>query len=876
MTPARWRPALRMARRDLRLHKGRSLLTSVLVAVPVLVAVVVALFAHNTDWRGEAQARELMGAADASVQVSRFAAVDVTYNQYGDVMTRPAEFTESAAGKRVALTRDRSSVDVAALLPAGSRLVSAPLSRWAKLSTGGTIEVVHADADDPLLVGLTEIGSGRAPEARDEGAVPPPMAEALGFLDASGALREDATVTMADGETVRIVGLTRPTRYSDARSTTLVVPFDSVIGEAQPRSLLVDLPDLPAPTRPELRELSRDLAAAGVALLPRDVLLTPAKWAPRADTPIEVNVAALALGGLALLVGLVEVVLVVGSAFAISARRRVRELGLLAASGGAPVDVRRVLLAQGLVLGVLASLVGAALGVGAFHLLVPGYEALTVTRVWTRDVELVTVGALALLGSFTGLAAAFVPAWSISKLTPVSALSGRFPVRPGESVAHRPAFVLAGLGLLVLALGGWWISVAFTPPTPEPVYWQPSPVPVLVAGLGLLMLIAGVVWSAPYAVRRVGTLGRVLPLSGRFAFRDAMRHRFRSGAAAVTLAITVAGAVLTGFATTSVAAVQREDGWMPPHTISLYGIPSADRQPELHSAFRSVLDRTFGDYRLLTASSVAAPSAGGGVGGLHVTGRQPHLYVEVVNEQTLHELVAEESLDEALAAFRDGGVVLTRGKDRAEATLGMLPRRKHPELSWTVSAARVSTATPVGEFASAWISPETAADLDLVLRDTHAMVRLDRPVTERDRAALAVAGFSGSTPDIVLAQMRWIGWGATGAAGLLTLLVAGMAVALAAAESRSDAATFAAVGAGPRRRRGLGAMHGLFLGLVGTALGLAIAVPAGLSLTQIDGLAGVLVPWSTLLGTLLVAPLFAALAGWLVTPTRLSLVRRTA
>ncbi len=80
----------------------------------------------------------------------------------------------------------------------------------------------------------------------------------------------------------------------------------------------------------------------------------------------------------------------------------------------------------------------------------------------------------------------------------------------------------------------------------------------------------------------------------------------------------------------------------------------------------------------------------------------------------------------------------------------------------------------------------------------------------------------------------------------------------------------------PAEVAALGAMHGLFLGLVGTALGLVIAVPAGLSLTQVDGVAGFVVPWSTLLGTLLVAPLFAALAGWLVTPTRLSLVRRTA
>ncbi|MGH3330531.1 MAG: FtsX-like permease family protein, partial [Nocardioidaceae bacterium] len=102
----------------------------------------------------------------------------------------------------------------------------------------------------------------------------------------------------------------------------------------------------------------------------------------------------------------------------------------------------------------------------------------------------------------------------------------------------------------------------------------------------------------------------------------------------------------------------------------------------------------------------------------------------------------------------------------------------------------------------------------------------------------------------------------------------GIAVALASAEGRADAATMTAVGAGPWRRRALGAMHGVFLGVVGALLGVAVGVPAGASLMQVDGLPGVALPWVAVAATLAAVPLMAGAAGWVVTPRRVPLVRR--
>jgi putative ABC transport system permease protein len=63
------------------------------------------------------------------------------------------------------------------------------------------------------------------------------------------------------------------------------------------------------------------------------------------------------VAGLALL----EVVLLAGPAFAVSARRRQRQLALVAANGGTPAHVRRMVLADGVVLGLAGAVLGLVL-----------------------------------------------------------------------------------------------------------------------------------------------------------------------------------------------------------------------------------------------------------------------------------------------------------------------------------------------------------------------------------------------------------------------------------------------------------------------------------------------------------------------------------
>src|SRR6185436_9406351 len=66
----------------------------------------------------------------------------------------------------------------------------------------------------------------------------------------------------------------------------------------------------------------------------------------------------LILGSLAL----IESALIASAAFAVSMRRRQRELGLLAATGSTPRQLAGIVLAEGAILGIVACIVGPLLG----------------------------------------------------------------------------------------------------------------------------------------------------------------------------------------------------------------------------------------------------------------------------------------------------------------------------------------------------------------------------------------------------------------------------------------------------------------------------------------------------------------------------------
>jgi putative ABC transport system permease protein len=847
VSPRAWRPALRLARRDLWRHKVRAALTFLLVALPVFVAAIVAVTVHNGSGDGESYAAEQMGDADALVRVSPWTKVRVRDAMYG-VAVPPS----GKARQR----RDPATVDLPSLLPAGSRVVPGPEQGPLELATGGVAfarVVPEAAVAEPMARAV----SGRLPSASDEVAVGHGAAKLLGLLDESGEPKDEATLGLADGSELAVVG-----------TVSVGGPYLSVVGrpglplapepeDDEGPTFLVSLPEL---TTPQLKALVRTLAADGVSVQPRDAILHPERWGQGGP---GVDAESVYAGSLAILVGLVEVVLVVGAAFAVAGRRQLRDLGLVAANGGVGRDVRRVMLAQGVVLGITASVVGAGLGT-ALGMAGGSWAERRFDLVrYSSEVPWLAIAAVTALGALTAVVAALVPAWSLGRLTPVQALSGRFPVRLRTARPHTGSFALAGFGLLVLLVGGYLTSRWFAPRAGE------SPLGPFISAIGLLLLLAGVVWATPYLVQVAAASGRALPLSGRYAFRAAGRHRFRTAAATTALTFTVAVAVLTGFGVSAAAdsAGTGVNGTRGVLTVD-GGLEGAEE-----ARVRATLEDTLGSVTLVSSrllgrgmDQVLTARANGG---------WPE--VRLIDRASLEALQGPLTAAEA-AAFESGSLLLTDRSGvpshRDRLRIGLEGDR---DAAWVLPVVRLGkprVAAGEGGVGQAFVSAATAQRLDVRPSYTSYVAVADRAITDADLQRLNAYGISAWSYDPDRTQVERYRYAGVLGAGLLSLLVVGIAVALAAAEGRDEAATLTAVGAGPGRRRAIGAMHGLFIGLTGTVLGVLVGLPGALAFVQMDGLARVDVPWLSFLGTLVAVTLLSPVAGWLVTPSRLPLTRR--
>ncbi len=173
------------------------------------------------------------------------------------------------------------------------------------------------------------------------------------------------------------------------------------------------------------------------------------------------------------------------------------------------------------------------------------------------------------------------------------------------------------------------------------------------------------------------------------------------------------------------------------------------------------------------------------------------------------------------------------------------------------------SAQPTG---SVWL-PATPPDRKQQQRAEAATIRLDR------FSALDIErGYQPKSDALTLAL--------TGFAGLVVLGAAGIATGLAAADSRQDQATLAAVGARPRIRRTMAGLQCALIALLGALLGAANGfVPAvGLLKSRASGFGSkpalITAPWGELLLVVLVLPAVAGLLAALFTKSRTSLGRR--
>ena len=227
------------------------------------------------------------------------------------------------------------------------------------------------------------------------------------------------------------------------------------------------------------------------------------------------------------------IALIVGSylivnTFSILVAQRSRELALLRALGASQWQVRRLVLAEAGVLGVLGSTLGLGLGIVLFFGIRLAFSQFGLDLANTPTVfSPSTVLAAYAVGVVVTVAAAFVPAWLTSRVSPVQAM--RDDIALPEATLRRRSLV----GSAMIVVGGVGIGLALFGDVPR-AGW--------VLGLGALLVLLGVtalsaMIAGPLLRLARSVYSRWFGLVGTLAGENALRNPRRTAATASALMI---------------------------------------------------------------------------------------------------------------------------------------------------------------------------------------------------------------------------------------------------------------------------------------------------------------------------------------------------
>lgn len=542
--------------------------------------------------------------------------------------------------------------------------------------------------------------------------------------------------------------------------------------------------------------------------------------------------------------------LVAAAGFVTIARRRQRQLGLLAAVGGSRRHLQVAMLACGTIVGVAGAVLGTAVAVVVWQLVRGSVGATAQHHIGALQLPWALVAVIALLAVVTSTLAAWWPARTASRIPVMAALSGRpLPPRP----VHRP--VLAGVALVAAGAGAIAMSGA-TRPHPKPG--------LLVAGLPVV--VVGLVLIAPALVGVTGRVAGRLPLAPRLAVRDVARHRSR--AAASVAAITLALGVTTGIVVVARAnASDQGPGNLPADQLLVQVADGVPRAVGTSATSAAAPDRgiasvaaalepgtTVLDLELVTSSTSSGPplTAMRQVGG-HTFENTGLLYVATP------AVLAWYGIDPASIDPATDLLVADRGiewvDDRATRPgEDPLPTEVRSELP-AFSSAPQTLVTEAGLVRHGWQAVTGGWLLDAPTGLTAGQLAAARAAAAD--AGLAIEARSTGSDDTVIVWATRIGI-------TLAVLIVLMSVALGRADAAGDDRILTANGARPRTRRALAATTAAVLGLLGALLGTAGTYVVALATFHADLSRLWPVPWAPLTAVVAGLPVLAAAIAWLV------------
>lgn len=822
---ASWRFALRLAWRETRRRPGRTVLASLLIAVPVIAMTLggVLVRTEREDW--------------AASFARNYGDADIVHN--------PSAFGFASDGPTLP--------PFEGAFPDGT---TADEYLW----VSSTITPVDRGRDLPYAV-LTDIdlvadGAGQPIEVRDGRA--PVVGEILldqHLADELGVeVGDDLTLVRPSG-TWELSGIGR-LRSFHSQSVMVVPGFDRdrIDPDQFQVTTVYDLPDSTSD------DVVRTLAAGIGAVTPLDDPFFAADGVGRQ----------IAWGWVGGVLALVAVGIIVAAAFATSARRQLVMVGQLASNGATPAAIKRMLAFQGTWTGLLGAAVGIGLGLAALPFVRPWVESM-----FGRDVApyRISVGDLAIIvvtAAIAGTAAAAVPARSISQIPVMAALAGRRPSGrlPRWLVPTGSVLVAGGLGVTALAAvasraGSGSDAVAFA----------------LV--LGIVAVVFGMICATPLVVELVGSLGRRASLSWRLALRSLARSRTRSSAVIAAIAVAVAGAVA---ASALIETTMREDraGQIPAVpadvvVVDQWGtfvdgegpidLPLPIAAP-LTADLRADLDAVApgATFAPLRVAAVDPPE----FDPMNAVGPWPEQIVAWIADPELLAVVGLDPADEAVLE-RDGALIPVAPQGYSVYVGGFDSFDRLGDDGTTIrtvtvmdEAGPIVVEAPLARRGYRYdiggtrmlVTEVAARELGFHIVERGAIVRYDDALTGSQIGAVRTISFAGDTvfdafvepgdppradPEEAVPGVDdfwtvryddptwrtgrfgdlWIARAIVGGAALLlTLLVVAIGLSLAAAEGKPERDTLTVVGAAPSSMRRQAAARAVVLAVTGVALGI--------------------------------------------------------
>ncbi len=602
-------------------------------------------------------------------------------------------------------------------------------------------------------------------------------------------------------------------------------------------------------------------------------VVTPQTTASNAINP-DTIVLTLATMGM-LLIALVSV-----GGFTVLAQRRLRALGMLGAIGATDRNVRLVVRANGLVVGVAGTLLGAVLGLVAWLAYRP--------HVVTSSHHVIAPFALpwGVIGPAMGLAvlatylAASRQARAVTKIPVVAALAGR-PAPPKR--VHRSALP----GVVVLAVAFGLLTYAGSRPSGS----GQGTAMLCVVG-GFIALVAAVVLLAPMCLALLGRLARHTPVSARLALRDLARYRARSGSALAAISLGVLIAVMISIV--SAARYANVLDYAGPNLTSSqlivytpngpYGqgeggpgqksAPLTGQQVRAMRAAAGQMASALGSHQV-TELDVTTASLNHAAQGRNWSGP-----VFVATPALLRSFrIAPGTVKPAtdILTMRPG----LSGLPKMQLIYGSYFSKPPPGPDSFPCPTGSCLANPVIQQVNALPSGTSAPNTVITEHAVRQLglspvvsgwlIQTAHPLTatqiKNTQLAAAGANLTVETRSSVPSLNEIIDW-ATVFGVLLALGVLALSVGLIRSETASDLRTLTATGASGRTRRALTAVTAGALGLLGAVLGVGAGYVAAVAYFRGDTLEGGLsalsaVPVTNLVILLIGMPLVAAAGGWL-------------